>query len=602
MRFSENSSIQKRDFKFNNYFSRFQSEDPFNIINRVLIEKGKIKESSTKKIPWYAFSYRKFDKKEPIDKRRKPRRTKIHPLLRKWVRYRSGKEREQLIVNFVEDIIIPRFPELDASQKRDSDKNKELMAEAEKLVKEIKERRNQTHKKWIEDFGSKHQIRFIESFWLINAILVEMPLEAVPELAKRDDVSYIEPRYAGEKPPQNTNANDDVDDGRGRINSDPYFNLGQTSGYIGLLDTGIRDTHTLFTNPSNIDFKIDCTGANNPDDDSWNHGTSSAAILSGNGNLGNAFRGVTAITLDSFKIYTSAGLDSAAAVEGFQKAVSYMDRVIVAEIQGSGDDYCSISQAADNAYDAGAVVIAANGNAGPSSHTVNAPAIAHRVIGVGCYDVQSQNQISAQSRGPAPDNRYKPDIQAPTETETASNTSNTALKNFINTSGATPYAAGGAALLRNWLRGSNFSIDPGQVYAQIILSGQNAYPFNNTSGAGSMRLPTDGVAWWSKVSVIDKMTIDIPLNIDGTYNTFDAALWWPDLRLFGSYIHNDIDLYLIDPAGTIRDFSYSGSSVFERARVSGNVTNGTWKVRIVGYDVIVFQTVYLAAAAHMLPP
>ncbi len=35
---------------------------------------------------------------------------------------------------------------------------------------------------------------------------------------------------AGEEPPQN-----EVDDSRVRIVSDPYFNLGLTGGYIGLL-------------------------------------------------------------------------------------------------------------------------------------------------------------------------------------------------------------------------------------------------------------------------------------------------------------------------------------------------------------------------------
>jgi serine protease AprX len=139
--------------------------------------------------------------------------------------------------------------------------------------------------------------------------------------------------------------------------------------------------------------------------------------------------------------------------------VGVLDRVIVAEMQGGGDDLSAISRAADAAFDAGAVVIAANGNNGPSASTVNTPANAHRVIGVGNFDVQTQNQVTSQSRGPAPDGRFKPDIQAPTNTETASNAFDTAFRSFGGTSGATPYAAGAAALLRNWLRGSSFSID-----------------------------------------------------------------------------------------------------------------------------------------------
>jgi serine protease AprX len=287
----------------------------------------------------------------------------------------------------------------------------------------------------------------------------------------------------------------------------------------------MRFTHNLFNNPSHIDFRRDCinggancnTGASlNPNDDCWDHGTSSAAIISGNDRAGDAFRGVTAITLDSFKVYPTSfdatglcngNLSVTAAVRGFQTAVAVLDRVIVAEMQAGGSDTGTISTAADNAFDAGAMIIAANGNNGPAAATVNEPAIAHNVIGVGNFDVQTLAQITGQSRGAAPDNRFKPDIQAPTNTETASNGcgwrqnctaggSDTAFRVFGGTSGSTPYAAGAAALLRNWLRGTSFSLDPGQGYVQLILSGQQPYPFNNTTGAGPIRLPTDGWAWW----------------------------------------------------------------------------------------------------------
>ena len=437
-----------------------------------------------------------------------------------------------------------------------------------------------------------------------------MPLGAVPKLIEQEDVLYIEPQNSGEKPPQNAINNDDVDDGRRLIVSDPYFNLGQTGGWIGLLDTGMRFTHSLFTNPSNVDFRRDCvnggsncnTGTNlNPNDDCWDHGTSSGAIIVANANQGNAFRGVSGITLDSFKIYPNGcgGLNNTAAVRGFQTAVAVLDRVIVAEMQGGGNDLCSISRAADSAFDAGAVIIAANGNNGDDPETVNAPANAHRVIGVGNFHVQSGNQIESQSRGPAPDDRYKPDIQAPTNTETASNASDTAFQTFSGTSGATPYTAGAAALLRNWLRGTSFSIDPGQVYAHLILSGQQPFPFNNTSGAGRLRLPTDGHAWWGKVNVDDGMTIDIPLSIGKNAKTFEGALWWSEwaIEFFTARleIHNDIDLYLIDPQGNSRDYSISIPSVFERARVSGTLESGIWKLRIRGYNVSGTQKVYFAA-------
>ena len=71
-------------------------------------------------------------------------------------------------------------------------------------------------------------------------------------------------------------------------------------------------------------------------------------------------------------------------------------------MQGGGNYLSALSIAADNAFDAGAVVIGINGNFGPAAGTVNSPANAHRVIGVGNFDLQTLAQVASQSRGPTP--------------------------------------------------------------------------------------------------------------------------------------------------------------------------------------------------------
>lgn len=583
----------------------WQAEDPFNRINIAQIKKARIVKSSVKEISQEAFSTKPFERKKDEEKSETHRPEKIHPILSERIRKARGGDSESVLINFRDDFRIPRFPEPNLQERRESAANRKVMDRANELIEEIKARRAGAYKERAREL-EKYNAEIMETFWLINAALVKMPLGRVRALAERQDVMYVEPQNAGEKPPQDANPNNDVEDGRGRIVSDPYFNLGLTSGWIGLLDTGVRFTHTQFNGPSHIAFRRDCVlgGANcntgaglDPTDDCWNHGTSTAAIITANANQGAAWRGVTAITLDSFKVYPNGcgGLDAAAAVRGFQAAVAVLDRVIVAEMQGGGSDTSSISTAADNAFDAGAVIVAANGNNGPGASTVNTPANAHKVIGVGDFDVQTLAQINSQSRGPAPDNRFKPDIQAPTQSETASNTSDTAFKSsFGGTSGATPYASGAAALLRNWLRGGSGVIDPGQVYAQMILSGQQPFSFNNTTGAGPLRLPTDGFGWWGKVSIGNGVTCDIPINMSGgSPNTFDGALWWPETA---AQAHNDIDLSLIDPSGTTRASSVSINSVFERARVSGSLPAGRWILRIRGFNVPAGpQTVYWTA-------
>lgn len=246
----------------------------------------------------------------------------------------------EVIITFQDKLRIPRFPVANAAESRDSVFNRFAMNQADNMIRQIETARADEYQKLAADLKANYGADVTETFWLINGVVAEIPLGSVTQLATRDDVRYIEPSSSGEPPPD-LNFFNDVDDGRGRIVSDPYFNLGQTTGFIGILDTGVRSTHTLYS--SNLSIVLDCNtnascSGGNPQDDCWNHGTSTGAIISGNSNLGSAFRGVTDITLDSFKVYPGGcgGLSSTAAVRGFQRALAVLDRVIVAEMQGGG--------------------------------------------------------------------------------------------------------------------------------------------------------------------------------------------------------------------------------------------------------------------------
>jgi serine protease AprX len=578
-----------------------EQEQPFNQIVTVYLAAAQVVDARIEEVPrdgMPPLEPLEIEKEYEEVEERPPE--KIHPVLRTMLDERAADDREQILINLRDEMTLPRFPEPAMDEPRESETNRAVTQRTEELIREITGRRAENRERLARELSESYESEVLETYWLVNAMLVELPLSAVRDLAEREDVQTVEPRYTGEEPPQNTNPNDDVDDGRRLISSDPYFNF--TAPWIGLLDTGLRFTHTQFSNPSHIDFRRDCvnggtncnTGPNlNPNDDFWNHGTSSAGIITANANQGDAYRGVTSITLDSWKVYPNTGLDQAAVVRAFQNAVQSLDRVIVAEMQGGGDELSTISQAADNAFDGGSVIIAANGNNGPAFQTVNAPANAHKVIGVGAVDVINLTTPDYQSRGGAQlDGRYKPDIQAPTNTETASNASDTALRSFGGTSGATPYAGGAAALARNFLLSIRSPIDPGQVYAHLILSGQRV-AFDNTNGCGLLRLPTNGLVFFGKVSVTNGATIDIPLNMGGGFNVLDAALWWPET----STVHNDIDLIIATPSGANHSYSTSTVSVFEKVRVTGApLAHGNWIVRIRGFSVPGgSQTVYWAA-------
>ncbi|HMR33532.1 MAG TPA: S8 family serine peptidase [Geminicoccaceae bacterium] len=575
-------------------------EDPFNRVNTAELRDGKVVGYSSATLPGAAFSTGGMaaSARKATPPAKMP--DKLHPELGRQTSAASGSALRTVVVTFAGDIDLPRFPEPDMTQAKSSAVNVAARSRAADMVGQVAAMRAPAFARRAADLRSRYGAEMLETFWLVNAATMRVPSNAIRSLSQDPAVLYVEPVQTGARPPDSI-SNNDVDDGRARMSSDPYFNLGQTSGWIGLLDTGVRRSHVQFNNPSHISIVEDCTSGTcrstpNPADDCWNHGTSSAGIITANSRQGNAYRGVTGITLDSFKIYpASCGfLDTAATLAAFQRAVAVLDRVIVAEMQGGGNEQSSISLAADNAFNAGAVVIAANGNNGPNAGTVNSPANAHKVIGVGNFDVRSLAQVTSQSRGPTSDNRFKPDIQAPTNTETASNASDTALRVFTGTSGATPYAAGAAALVRNFIRGTASNIDPGQVYAFLIMAGQTPYPFNNTSGAGRLVLPTNGNVWWGKTTVGNNGTVDISLPIGAaSANTLDAALWWPE---GATQAHNDVDLSLIRPNNAIATSSISGPSVFERVRVAGAVTTGTWKLRIRGFSVPTgSQTVYWAA-------
>lgn len=570
-----------------------EAEDPTGVVYSVEIRDGKTLKAQAYELGDDAVSRARLQRKKVDEKEPQDKVDKVHPLLREWLGTRDPNERHELVVVARENMQIPRFPEPAGDEPRTSPMNQRLLKRAEALIEEISAKRIEGQNDLVR-LTEELEGKLVERFWLVNAVLADMPLWAVEKLEATEEIMSIEPRYSEEPPPQ-----DEPSEARGHISSDPYFGFKGT--FVGLLDTGVRATHTLFNGPDHLDFLLDTVngGVNgngpgaDPDDTDWNHGTSSAGIITGNDTLGADFRGVTDSVLDSIKIYTAAGLDTAATVRGFQRAVAILDRVIVGEIQANQGNNGSISQAADAAFDAGAAVIAANGNFGPNASTVRSPGNAHRAIGVGNLDVETLDQVNSQGRGPTSDGRIKPDIQAPTNTRTASNATDNALQVFTGTSGATPYAAGAATLLRNFLRTTFGTTDPGQVYAQMILSGRER-TFTNTRGTGLLRMPTNGFAFVGNVNIGQGQNIDIPIPVGSGIRAIEAALWWPEhvvrfttsFPFFAIEGHNDVDLRIISPAGATRDSSVSVNSVFERAGVSGSpLDQGTWRLRITGFSV-----------------
>jgi len=199
-----------------------KGEDPFNLINTALVKNGRIVDISVDEIPDSAFSDEPIDKKDVKYKGQEQTSEKIHPLLTQWLNERSENERELIVINFLDGVEIPRFPTPIIDEPCDSEANQKAMEGSEELVQEIEERRAEYYDKLADELLERYEANVLETFWLINGMLVEMPLRAVPRVAARQDVLYLEPNNTGVGPPQDRRNDNNVDDGQAR---DPCISI-----------------------------------------------------------------------------------------------------------------------------------------------------------------------------------------------------------------------------------------------------------------------------------------------------------------------------------------------------------------------------------------
>lgn len=543
---------------------------------------------------------------------------KINPLVMQQITADPARLVD-VLVTFNDPAAMPRFPE-PPSGARGGGITRPYSDRRAQIVKLIEARRAEDREPLLLLQGVGAVVA--ERFWLINGFRAKVAAGALTGLARHPRVLAIDPAIAAIKPPSSSwpvgwadiDQGNDVDDGRAIIRSDPYRALGLNDGYIGVLDTGVRHTHGVFRNPNNIDVRGDCVrggrtcaaGAIDTSDSSPPHGTQTTSIIAAGSGGGEAFRGVTESTVDVLRIYNRPSdgdvrldaLNLGATVRAMERALILGDRVIAVQVGLiSTNSFDSLALAADAAFDSGAVVVVPAGSVGP---TVASPAIAHKALGIGFTFIRAAGPHPSSARGPTPDGRIKPDVHAPSNTETASGLNDNVLTVFDGSSGATPYAAGAAALLRNWLKQFG-AIDPGQVYAQMILSGRRTGPVNNVNGAGLLALPVYGTTWWGKTDVSTAETIELKLGVDAGMTALDAALWWPEGRDPAPGLaeqHSDIDLRLIDPAGVVRAAGLSFTSIWERVRVTGPLMPGVWTLQIYGYRTsLPARTVYWTAYA-----
>jgi hypothetical protein len=514
---------------------------------------------------------------------------KINPHLSSQIKAAAPGARTRVIVLFEDPEVMRPFPRIDHTVARTHPKNVAAEADVQRRIDDLTMTRKRGHQPRLAALQALGA-RVEEMFWLVNGVVLEVPLAAIPRLAEREDVADIAEVNGGAPLP--------VYAGRTLINSfflESRVAQPQTGNpwLFGLLDSGVRSSHTLFTPRSLLLGEYDCvngtsnncrTGTGLNPSDNCSHGTATASVLIGNNSLGSDFLGVTRFALRSYKVYPPCNvngdtqLDSAAAVRGFQAAMADVSDVIVAEIQ----DYDpaatgAVATAADYAYDCGYIVVAPTGNFGVSETTSRSPAGAHKVIGVGA--IYQGAPAFYQNHGTL-DGRIKPDIEAPTSVTSASSVSVTATMLYNGTSGSLPYAAAAGALLGYWR--DPYGAPPGYVYTRLINWGSNFTDAatNNIEGAGLIVLPSaNGTAWWGHNWVGQNQSVWTSITVPANSYDLRVALWWPESA---SQPHNNIDLFIYKPSGPLVALSQGTTSVFEKAYVPGPLETGTYLVRIEG--------------------
>ncbi|MFX1298659.1 MAG: S8 family serine peptidase, partial [Promethearchaeota archaeon] len=340
--------------------------------------------------------------------------------------------------------------------------------------------------------------KILQNYFIINALLVEIPLQALPQLAELSQIARIEPDYT-------LHLQLDVSQPIVTNTTAPGWNyLYNGSGVIvAVCDTGINKNH-----PALVGRVIaEASFIGGTPDDSNGHGTHVAGIIASNDST---YHGIASeVSLVNVKIMNSEGLGQTSdLIEGLEWLFNGT---------GPGADIINLSAGTDEIdpdgesslarfIDAivsqyGIVWVNAAGNSGSSGLEVPGDAI--NCISVANFDDHDSRNPSVwtinglSSRGPTLDGRKKPDIAAP-GTDISSCDLASGFVEKTGTSMAAPHVAGAAALLWQYLSMNNASLD--SSWYPLIIKGimlNTAYDlgtagYDYSFGYGAIDL---GAAW-----------------------------------------------------------------------------------------------------------
>ena len=345
-------------------------------------------------------------------------------------------------------------------------------------------------KKLVEKFDGE----FKKGYKIINAVSARLPLQAIENLSRRHEVSYIEPDY------QVTVTSQEIPWGISRIfGNEEYFfpswdfSTGQGVA-VAVLDTGIDENH--------VDLPNFLGGTNTIDDTHWGldkhgHGTHVAGTIAALNNSTGVVGVAPGADLYAVKVMDDNGRGShSALISGIEWAVD--QNIPIINMSLGGNNYSeALKEAVDAAYSEGILLVASAGNDGDSTDNVLYPAKFDSVIAVSASDI-NDNLAIFSSRGPSIE------LIAPGHNILSLYPGNM-TKNYSGTSMASAHVAGSAAVI--W--GAVESFSNVEIRELLQENTQDLGLPNNYQGHGLVRVDLALV----KALV---MTGDIPPGSDST--------------------------------------------------------------------------------------
>ncbi len=401
------------------------------------------------------------------------------------------------------------------------------------------------------------QFHLIDGVEAVIPAAVEPLLAALPGITVTPDVSVSvqdTPASTGPHTPSDVFLGQT---GATRLAAAGNTGLGVT---VAVLDTGIDNLPDF---AGRLIGGVDLTGANNPFQDSYGHGTFVAGLIAGNGasSQGQYSGEAPGANLVSIKVAGANGTtDLVNLILGLQWAVdhrgTYGIKILNLSLgfqSATSTVINPLDQAAQAVWTAGIAVVVSAGNVGPFNGTILSPGDDPLVITVGALDDMAGSSLTADemcdfsSAGPtAVDGFAKPDLvtsgrsvvslAAPGSTVYSHNPSaRVGAANFAGsgTSFSSAITSGAAALVM----AGNPGLTPNQLKARLLGTtspGPVGNPFADGHGAlDAYAAATAGPMNLSQLAPLLPALpgITVQLSPSGPANTWNPSLWsgksWP---------------------------------------------------------------------------